>query len=271
MKRFLKYYFPRYIEIFRAIRFELRKYKSPFKTKWNFLFVGNKTMSSGDFEHAETLLVRKLLKEIDVLINVGANIGYYCCHALNLGKHVIAFEPMPNNLYFLYKNLKLNNWKNIEVFPVALSKRNGLTEIYGDSTGASLIKGWANIEPSFNTSIPTFIFDSLVVKKVKDKKTLIIIDIEGSEYDMLLGANEMLKMKLAPIWIVEIIYNKLQPKGQSVNPNFSKTFDLFFSNGYEAFDIENEMLPITKEMIKKVEKGELVIDSNNYLFKKVDR
>ena len=270
MKRFLKYYFPRYVEIFRVIRFELLKDKSPFKTKWGFLFVGNKTMSSGAFEHTETLLVRKLLEETDILINVGANIGYYCCHALNLDKQVIAFEPMPNNLHFLYKNLKLNNWKNIEVFPVALSKSNGLTEIYGDSTGASLIKGWANIEPSFKTSIPIFIFDTLVVKKVEDKKALIIIDIEGSEYDMLLGAKETLKMKLAPIWIVEIIFNYLQPEGQSVNPNFSKTFDLFFSNGYKAFDIENEMEPITKEMITEVEKGNIKIDSNNYLFKKED-
>lgn len=52
-------------------------------------------MASGDFEPEETRLIQDLLQEVDTLVNIGANVGYYCCHALSLGKRVIAVGCIP--------------------------------------------------------------------------------------------------------------------------------------------------------------------------------
>lgn len=71
----------------------------PLPTPWGFQLAGHAGMSSGKFEPEETRVVRDCLQDVDVLVNVGANIGYYCCHALSLGKPVIAVEPIARNLF----------------------------------------------------------------------------------------------------------------------------------------------------------------------------
>jgi len=54
----------------------------------------------GVFEPTETQIIRDLVKEAGVFIDVGANIGYYVCHALQANPlcAVIALEPLPSNL-----------------------------------------------------------------------------------------------------------------------------------------------------------------------------
>src|SRR5690349_4571051 len=62
-----------------------------------------------DYESTETKLVKGILKEGDVFIDVGANIGWYTVHAGRIvgptGK-VYAFEPEPTALSYLRKNVE---------------------------------------------------------------------------------------------------------------------------------------------------------------------
>ena len=113
--------FPMVATMYRNTRDRLDFREEPIPTPWGFKLAGNSLMASGNFEPTETELVRNILKDVDILVNVGANIGYYCCHALSMGKEVIAFEPIDRNLRYLYKNLKANSWTGVEVFPMALS------------------------------------------------------------------------------------------------------------------------------------------------------
>ncbi len=55
-------------------------------------------MRTGRFEVEETALVARLLDQVDLFVDIGANIGYYTCLALKKGKPVIAFEPQQQNL-----------------------------------------------------------------------------------------------------------------------------------------------------------------------------
>jgi predicted RNA methylase len=79
------------------------------------------TMTSGGHEPDGTRLLRELLRNIDVFVNIGANIGYYCFHAFELGKTVIAIEQVARNACYLLANIDDNGWGNrTEVLPVAL-------------------------------------------------------------------------------------------------------------------------------------------------------
>ena len=55
---------------------------APHETSMGFKFIGNSLMESGQFEQLESEWVRRIIKDADVFVNVGANVGYYCCIAL---------------------------------------------------------------------------------------------------------------------------------------------------------------------------------------------
>jgi FkbM family methyltransferase len=259
-------HFPRAVTLYRGVRDQLKLMDEPKPTPWGFKLAGNAAMTQGIFEPTETEIVRKLLKEVDILVNVGANVGYYCCHALSMGIPVIAFEPMPRNLHFLYKNIKANEWVGVEIFPIALSNNVDILEIYGDDTGASLLKGWAGTPEDYKTTVPCSTMDTVLNSRLSGKKALILVDIEGAEKWMLEGARIMLANDPKPIWLVEIMTKDHQPEPLKINPNLMSTFNIFAQNGYNAYSADQEMRPITMEYVENVSSGNLEFSTYNFLF-----
>jgi len=240
----------------------------PQDTVLGFKLMGNPVMQNGYFEPEETGLIKKIISQVDVVINVGANIGYYCCIALSQGKQVVAFEPLPLNLQYLLRNIKANKWESkIEVFPLALSNKVGLLEIYGGGTGASLVKGWAGIPESFVTLVPSSTFDNIVGSRFHGRRCFVLVDIEGAEQWMLEGATAFLEMEPKPIWMVEITISEHQPKGVRTNPTLRSTFETFWKNGYEARTADTQCRVIHSEEIDKIVRtGVDTLQTHNFLF-----
>jgi|TARA_B100001093_G_scaffold198481_1_gene190758 hypothetical protein len=63
--------------LYRNIRDNRKIYQEPKLTNLGFKFNGNSEMESGKFEPAETQTVINLMNQVDSVINVGANVGYY--------------------------------------------------------------------------------------------------------------------------------------------------------------------------------------------------
>jgi FkbM family methyltransferase len=227
-------------------------------------------MQEGKFEPEETILFKELLRNADVFVDVGANIGFYTCLARLADKHVIAVEPLPNNLKYLYANILANDWTDIEVFPVGLSDRKGLAMLYGgSSTGASLILGWAGAAHLFNRIISVSTLDILLGVRFAGKKILIKIDVEGTEYAVLLGAPDVMCMQPKPTWMVEICLNEFHPDG--INPNFQDTFNLFWQYGYEARTADQYDRLIQRADVEQwVKDGRCGSGTINYKFISVD-
>lgn len=259
--------FPRLAALYRGMRDQLDGMEKPQLTPWDFKLAGNLAMTQGTFEPVETALVRKILKEVDILVNVGANIGYYCCHALSMGKSVIAFEPIPRNFSRLCKNIKANNWSGAEIYPIALSNNVDVLEIYGSGTGASILKGWAGTSENFVTLVPSSTMDLVLGNRMQGKRVFVLIDVEGAEFWMLEGASTLLANDPKPIWLIEITTDEHQPEGAIINPHFKNTFQLFLQNGYQAFNVEQDLRPVTMEQIDLASKGSFKFKSHNFLFK----
>jgi len=260
-------HFPLIIGFLRNTRDLLDQRSPAVKTQWGFKFAGNEVMGSGNFEPEETKLIRKLLSEIDIFVNVGANVGYYCCHALSMGKPVIAIEPVARNLHYLLKNIRNNGWsKKVEVYPVALSETNNILKIWGSRTGASIINGFASIPESYESLVPTLSLDRVLGDALKNMKALIVVDIEGAELNMLMGAMQTLNNNPKPIWIMEILTTEHQPLGLKFNPNFKKTFQVFFDHGYDAYTADNKQHEISILDIDQIELNERKLETHNFLF-----
>ncbi len=87
----------------------------------------------GLHEPLETAAIKECLKENSVVVDIGANIGYYTllmARAVGPRGHVFAFEPEPANFSLLRKNLQLNGYANVTAEQAALSDQPGVLRLY---------------------------------------------------------------------------------------------------------------------------------------------
>ena len=255
----------------RQLRDRLDRHQPQLPTPWGFSLSGHRAMAAGAFEPAETSLLRQVLPQVDLLINVGANVGYYCCHALSLGKPVIAVEPMPRNLHYLLRNLIANGWESqAEVFPVALGAQASVLPMWGGNTGASLVAGWASLPSGYVTQVPVLPLDRVVGDALRGRRPLVLIDVEGAEDAVLAGAQALLQHTPRPLWLVEITSHENQPADCPLNPYFESTFARFFALGYEATVVltgTRELVPVSIAEVQAIARGELKALGHNYLFR----
>jgi FkbM family methyltransferase len=260
--------FPGVSLLARNLRDQLDRRGPWVSTPWGFGLAGHAAMAKGEFEPEETRLVRALLNDVEVFVNVGANVGYYCCHALSHGRSVIAIEPMERNVHYLLKNIHGNGWAGkAQILPVAAGPATGVLEMWGSGTGASLIRGWAGIPESYVRLVPVLTLDRILDNSLVGKKALILVDIEGAELGMLQGALRTLENNPRPIWLIEISATEHQPASVSMNPNFVETFNMFFSRGYTAYTADSEMRSVDRNDVLKIEAGDLKLATHNFLFR----
>jgi FkbM family methyltransferase len=201
-------------------------------TPFGFKMQGHAGMQSGGFECEETALVQERLPEIDVFIDVGANVGLFSCMARQAGARVLAVEPSPQNLDFLLKNLVVNGWSDVEVYPLALGNAAGITALFGDGTGASVVPRWSGTSDAWQRLVPVSTLDLLLACRFPLERLMIKIDAEGYEYEILAGAGETLRRRPSPIWLLEVCLTEHHPGG--VNPHFAEIFECFWHAGYVA-------------------------------------
>tara|TARA_A100001388_G_scaffold264846_1_gene236485 strand:- start:4081 stop:4938 length:858 start_codon:yes stop_codon:yes gene_type:complete len=239
--------------------------KTKFRKNLGFFFNGLPLMQMGLFEIDETKIFDKTLPFCDILVNIGANTGYYSCRALSKGKKTIAFEPNYLNIRILLKNIEANKFSNdFFLLPIALGDKNGVIPMYGDSTGASLIKGWADQRNS--NLVPISIFDNFS-SFVESKRCLVVVDIEGSEYSFLKGAKSLLNSENSNIFIMEISVCEHQPSGIKLNPRLLDTFNLMFSNDFNAYTADTKLRKIHIKEIEDICATSIdTLGTHNFIF-----
>jgi len=158
-------------------------------------FMMLKTFESGRIPEPDvSSYIMKNLKLGETFMDIGANNGYYTISAADLvgpkGK-VISLEPNQKAFQRLLQNIEINNLKNIIPLNIALSDKDGKATLYlnnGSEDGlASLIK--SEQSKSF-MEVELKRFDDLF----KDEKINIIkMDVEGSEINVIRGAENYIK------------------------------------------------------------------------------
>ena len=124
------------------------------------------------------------VKEDDIIIDVGGHIGLFmlfCKQFCHKGK-IYCFEPVLNNYRILSDNIKLNDFKNVFPFNIAVSKQDGNIPLYlnDDASGHSIFLKNSNSIQVESITLQK-IFDLNNIKKCN----LLKLDCEGSEYEII--------------------------------------------------------------------------------------
>jgi FkbM family methyltransferase len=91
----------------------------------------------GSFEPEETALVESVIKPGDVVIDIGAHIGYYTLlfsKLVGTSGHVFAFEPAPDSCDLLRRNVSTNGLNNVTIVNAAVGDNPGTGILYLGST-----------------------------------------------------------------------------------------------------------------------------------------
>lgn len=131
-----------------------------------------------------------------VIIDAGANIGNHTVFLAKFckAKEIHAFEPQKTAFSIMNENLKLNNINNVKTYNVVLGRNNGFAEVK-KSTPSSV--GETRFVSNNNGKYEMITIDSLGIEQVG----FIKIDVEGSQLEVLNGAQKTLKKYLPVIWI----------------------------------------------------------------------
>jgi FkbM family methyltransferase len=125
-----------------------------------------------------------------VVVDIGANIGVFSLLAAGRqGRRVFAFEPHPENIRFLRRNLSANQLVNVTVCESAVSDLSGWQRLYVNTNpaGHSLYATGAVNGGSYDVRIPTTTLPEIMDTHHLDRVDFLKIDCEGSEGAILLS------------------------------------------------------------------------------------
>jgi len=163
------------------------------------------TLAQGGYETTETLLVKHLVQPGDLIVDAGANLGWYTTITARIvGPEglVLAFEPDALNLNFLNINLAGNGVADrVRIFPVALYERDGTVafEHSPDNFGDHRIGGSAGVQVAART------LDGVLAEVGLDERPIGLLksDTQGAEVAIFRGAPRALgrvKHMIAEFW-----------------------------------------------------------------------
>ncbi len=145
----------------------------------------------GDYDARYIARLRDLLLPGDTFYDVGAHVGYYAvCMSRHVGPdgRVVAFEPLPVNLRFLRRHLRLNRCDNAVLVEAAVGEHEGRATF-----GAAKGSGRGAIGVVIGQSVRVTRIDDVWAGGDRPPPTLIKMDIEGGELMALRGADRTLQ------------------------------------------------------------------------------
>lgn len=184
----------------------------------------------GRFEPEESEFLCRELKDGDVCLDVGANVGYYTMMFATRAREVIAVEPLPINADLLQLSATINGLKNIRIVRAVCGQAAGEVEfLQTKQTGHSsvvFLDRERNQEDHIAAGhrLRVVCIDEMELSQLD----IVKVDVEGYEYECVKGMLETLKSRRPRIVMIELVDRHLKRFGHEVED----VVELFRSAGY---------------------------------------
>jgi len=189
----------------------------------------------GTREVLETEIFKRELTEGMVIVDLGANIGYYTLLAASMvgakGK-VYAIEPFGDNFSLLQRNIQINRYDSIvETFQLAISDAIGKTRMYlGRANNLHTLIDIDETDGAGKTSVEvqTTTLDRFL--EGKRPVDFLRMDIEGGECQVFDGMGRLLKQRTLPK-----IFFEIHPIGSvDPDPRYTPRLQRLLAAGYHC-------------------------------------
>ena len=157
------------------------------------------TFAQGTYEPPIQDAIVSNLNAGDVFFDIGANIGFFSLIAARrVGEdgRVYAFEPVARNAAAIKRSVELNRLGMIEVFPEAVGSHSYRGELLlAHHIGGAALSS-AGAPPDFSNRVPIDVvaLDDIIGRRGLRPPSLVKIDVEGAEIDVLRGMPETLRV-----------------------------------------------------------------------------
>jgi FkbM family methyltransferase len=152
--------------------------------------IGTSLFFQDRYAQARVSQIQEVVKEGDVVIDIGANIGYFTILLAKLvgpEGRVYAFEPDPRSFRLLRRTIKKNGWSHVIAEQKAVSNKAGEILLYQTPswTSNALVPGRENIS---TVRVPVITLDDTICEPVD----FIKMDTDGSEPLIIQGAKKLI-------------------------------------------------------------------------------
>jgi FkbM family methyltransferase len=196
---------------------------------------------SGTYEPNTLRVLRALLRDGDVFIDVGANAGVISMAAsqwVGSGR-VFSIEPSAREFERLTDNIERNHISNIAAFRIAVGSHSGTVNlnIASDMHGGLNTLGagfpYEGVERLRTEAVPATTLDDFVEMN-GIKAAVVKLDIEGAEGEALTGAQRLLS-DMRPALVIEVFSKSLEAQGWTR----SKLAELLGRADYVTYSIDD--------------------------------
>jgi FkbM family methyltransferase len=207
--------------------------------------VGEALRSGKAYEEHVTRRLTDLLSPGSVFVDVGASIGFYTVLAGRLvgpSGRVISCEPGPQNHSVLLLNILINNLKNVDFRPLAVSDGPGVL-FYSRSGGNGVIDEYDGDPQSLGVGdlVEAKALDRLIDPDVH--VDAVKVDVEGAEGQVFRGAEKTLR-RCSPT-----LFFEFSPPALEVRSGMSGmemlSFLAGFGYGFEILMPEGDNIPVS--------------------------
>jgi FkbM family methyltransferase len=120
---------------------------------------------------------------------------------MNEGK-VVAFDPSPRNCQFIQYLMSLNQLTNVGICQIGLSDKDEIIYTDSDNLDHCSFTSHTSTNPKSN-NVQAYALDTLFRQNIVSNVSFIHIDVEGMEWNVLRGAEQLLKTN-RPILAYEV-------------------------------------------------------------------
>tara|TARA_B110000196_G_C21138218_1_gene662384 strand:- start:855 stop:1817 length:963 start_codon:yes stop_codon:yes gene_type:complete len=188
-------------------------------------------------------LLDRTLSEGSVVLDIGANIGYYALMELNIigsKGHLIAVEPSPWNIDLLKKNLDLNGKQdNVRVVAGAISSSRGTDTFHlASSSNLNTFQNYGTVTQHLTgetIEVNTYRVAEVLTKEELDRGVdLIRMDVEGHEVDVIDGLMDEIKAGILSPSIIFETHISRYTEENDMSASLQGLFDCGYSAKYIA-------------------------------------